>query len=169
MNIPLLISLFFSNAFGIIGSGIGLNALIESNRTQSRVRKIVPAGTTVDFDISDVFDSGVVSTVCCLLIAITSSLAIFHELVATRISARKNSLARKIQGGLMGVWTIWLFATQIPFTAFFANREAGVTASIAGRPIPKSLIDQLSKSIGVTSVYKDFYYRKTFYSLALFI
>lgn len=54
---------------------------------------------------------------------------------------------------------VWLFATQIPFTHFFATRSAQVHAFVGTVELPSSIVQTLQNQLGFTNVYKDISYR----------
>lgn len=47
-----LASLAMAFAWGVIGAGVGLNALIKSNQQQDALRKLVPSPTIVHVDVN---------------------------------------------------------------------------------------------------------------------
>jgi len=147
-----LITLFLSFAFAVIGGSVGLNALIKSNQEKSHLRASVPQGTRLIIDTSDIFNSGVVVTVVCALMAIVSLLGLGLALIS------KGLGAKKVLGGLLAFLAVWLLATQIAFTVFFATGSAGVRAFVGIVELPQSIIQQVEQSLGTTSVYKHIGY-----------
>jgi hypothetical protein len=141
-------------AWAIIAVGVGLNALIKSNQQQSKLRKQVPAGTTLDINVSDVFNTGVIVTTISACIALITTLLLLLHL--RRPTLLTSSL--KIQGAILAFFTVWLFATQIPFTHFFRTRSAIVRAFINGQELPSSIVQSVERSLGTTSVYKRISY-----------
>ncbi|KAG5351473.1 hypothetical protein C0989_006352 [Termitomyces sp. Mn162] len=132
----LLGSLLMTCAWGIIAGSVGLNALIKSNQAKSDFKKLVPAGTTVDIDDHDAFASGVVLTTISALIAVLCFLFISMQICSQRLALR----------------------SLLPFTDFFANRSAKVTAFIAGQQLPASIVKQAENAFGMTSVYRHLSY-----------
>ena len=57
-------------------------------------------------------------------------------------------------------FTLWLLATHIPYTLFFVTRDAIVKAWLLGKQLPQATVEEQSKKLGATSVYKDIYYRE---------
>jgi len=143
-------------AWGVIAGSVGLNALIKSNQEQTRLKKLV-APTVVTIDVHDVFRSGIVLTTVSALIALVCFLSILHLLVAPS-SCTNPAKALRIQAAILTFCGVWLFATIIPFTSFFATRSAKVTASLDGLQLPSSLVNQAERSLGTTSVYKKIGY-----------
>ncbi|KAF9456222.1 hypothetical protein BDZ94DRAFT_1315356 [Collybia nuda] len=142
--------------WGTIAGCVGLNALIKSNQAQSKFKKTVPAGVSVDINVQDVFASGAVLTTVGALIAVLCSIFLtmlilpFTRSIATR-SFRTQSL-------ILAFCSTWLFASLVPFTDFFANRSAKVTATIGPLSLPPNVIKQAEQSSGSTSVYKEIDY-----------
>ncbi|KAL4252235.1 hypothetical protein ABKN59_005523 [Abortiporus biennis] len=123
-----LASLFLTLAFGAIGTGVGINALVKSNNDKDLVRNNAPAGATVTINTDDIFDSGAVMTVVCGLITLAT--LVFFPLVLISRSPKLSNLTLPLQTGIYSFLSIWLFATLIPVTDFFANRQATVTAFV---------------------------------------
>jgi len=155
MKVAVLSALGMAWAWGVIAGSVGLNALIKSNQEQSRFKKLVPAPTVLTINVNDVFRSGVVLTTVSALIALLSFLMILHILFS---SATNHAKALRIQAAILTFCAVWLFATIIPFTFFFATRSAKVTASLNGLQLPSTLVNQAEKSLGSTSVYKKIGY-----------
>ncbi|KAH0578833.1 hypothetical protein H2248_003030 [Termitomyces sp. 'cryptogamus'] len=150
----LLGSLLMTCAWGIIAGSVGLNALIKSNQAKSDFKKLVPAGTTVDIDDHDAFASGVVLTTISALIAVLCFLFISMQICSQRLALR----SLRMQSFLLAFCSAWLLATLVPFTDFFANRSAKVTAFIAGQQLPASIVKQAENAFGMTSVYRHLSY-----------
>ena len=73
-------------------------------------------------------------------------------------SSTNHAKALRIQGAILTFCAVWLFATIIPFTFFFATRSAKVTASLNGLQLPSTLVNQAENSLGSTSIYKKIGY-----------
>ncbi|GLB40874.1 hypothetical protein LshimejAT787_0900890 [Lyophyllum shimeji] len=149
-----LSSLAMAWAWGVIAGSVGLNALIKSNQQKSHLRKSVPRPTIVTIDTDDVFQSGVVLTVVGALIAVLSSLSLLSLLVPHSPTRRLSARSLRLQSFLLAFCAAWLFATLVPFTVFFANRSAQVSASVGSVQLPQSIIKQAEQALGTTSVYK---------------
>ena len=112
------------------------------------------------------YHSGVVVTVACLLVAIFCT--IYLLLLASTFSkggrvsrtSRASDSTLPIQWMTLAFCAVWIFATQIPFTVFFANNKAQIHASIGTLVLPQDQIAQIEKLLGVTSTYKDIDYRE---------
>jgi len=161
---PRLISLSLAFAFSFISGSVGLNALIKSNQQKSAIRKDLPAGTSVNVNDNDVFRSGVVITTISALIVVLSFIYILMLLLSRRKDTASSRLTRLSERSLPFQWislafcAVWLFATQIPFTHFFATRSAQVHAFVGNVEIPPSFVQTVQNQLGLTSVYKKIGY-----------
>ncbi|KAF9002419.1 hypothetical protein BDQ17DRAFT_1356822 [Cyathus striatus] len=132
-----LITLLLAWAWAIIAVGV---ALIKSNQQQTRLRNQVPAGTTLDINVKDVFNTGViVTTIAACIGVLTTVLLLLH---LSRPTLLTSSL--KIQGSILAFFTVWLFAVQVAFTHFFRTRSAG--------ELPSSIVQSVERGLGSTSV-----------------
>ncbi|KAG6811331.1 hypothetical protein H0H92_007950 [Tricholoma furcatifolium] len=147
-------SLFMTWAWGVIAGSVGLNALIKSNQQKSHFRKVVGPSTHVDINTNDAFKSGIVLTTVSALIAVLTSIFLLLLFANRRLFTR----TLRIQSLLLAFCALWLFATQVPFTDFFANRSAKVTATIDGIAVPQSVIQGTEKLLGTTSIYRHIGY-----------
>lgn len=107
--------------------------------------------------MQDVFKSGVVLTTVAALIAVLSFLYILMLCFTQKLAAR----TLRVQSLSLAFCATWQFATLIPFTDFFANRSAQVSASIGGVALPPSLIQQAEQALGANPVYHKVGYRKS--------
>lgn len=148
-----LVALFLCWAFGVIGGSVGLNALIKSNQEKSHLKNSAPPPTKVYIDTNDIFQVGVVVTVVCTLISIVSFNALLWELLPKFRGFAGRT--RRIVGFVLAFLSVWLLASLIPFTLFFATGEAKVTAFIGPLELPQSAIQQVEKALGATRAYKD--------------
>lgn len=155
-RISRLVSLFLSFAFGVVGFGIGLNALIKSNQAKKQLRASVPGGATVNINTDDVLKSGIALTVASGLLALASLFA-FPSVLLSSASLTGARLLR-VQGALLAFFTIFLFAALTPFTDFVANRQAKVTAFFGAIPVPAATIQAIEAGLGATPIYKDIGY-----------
>ncbi len=161
LRLARLASLSMLFAFGIIGMGVGINALVKFNDQKREIKRLVSGGATVNIDTNDVLSSGIVLTVVCGLLAASSLLFLVPLFVATAFGARTLG----VQTGILGFLSVWLFATLVPFTDFFANHQAKVTAFFGSITIPQSTIQQIEASMGATSVYRHIDYRTSILSI----
>jgi len=136
-------------AWSVISASVGLNALIKSNQTQSRFRKEVPSGVTLQFHINDVYQPGVIVTTICAAIGLLAF--IFLALIQLRPERATGSL--KIQAWLLTFFSVWLFATQIPYTVFVANHRAKIDAFVGGVQLPASAVQAAIAAAGETDKY----------------
>jgi len=154
LKIPRLISLSLAFAFSVIAMSMGLNALVKSNQQKSAIRKVLPAGTSASVNDNDVFRSGAVITAVSALIAVLSFIYILMLLLSRRLSNR----LLPFEWISLAFCAVWLFATQIPFTHFFATRSAQVHAFVGTVELPSSIVQTLQNQLGFTNVYKDISY-----------
>lgn len=104
----------------------------------------------------DIFRTGVVQTTVSALIAVLSFLFFINVFLTT--SASRVAQALRIQAVLLAFCGVWLFATLVPFTYYFATRSAQVTASVGGVQLSNTLVNQVERSLGQTSVYRKIGY-----------
>ncbi|KAJ3757578.1 hypothetical protein EV360DRAFT_45739 [Lentinula raphanica] len=158
-----LLALFMAFAFAVISGSVGLNALVKSNQQKSTVKKLLPEGTTLTVDDDDVFQSGIVITTVSALIALLTSIYMlnlllsYHKTHASRFTHLSNRLL-PFEWVSLAFCAIWLFATQIPFTHFFATRSAQVSAFIGNVQVPPSLVQIVENQLGFTTVYRHISY-----------
>ncbi|KAI5120080.1 hypothetical protein M0805_002641 [Coniferiporia weirii] len=146
--------LFLSFAFGTIAFGVGINALVKSNKLKSFVKKNAPAGATVDIDTHDIFSAGAVVTAVSGLIGLSSFLALVLTSSFSRLRASpKSSGAARALAYTHAFLAVWLFAALVPFSDFARNRQAGITASIGGQTLPPAFVQQQEQQLGVSPVY----------------
>ncbi|KAG5640570.1 hypothetical protein DXG03_008057, partial [Asterophora parasitica] len=103
-----------------------------------------------------VLKSGIVLTVVGAFIAVLCSIFIGVIFFARAYAAHSFHA----QSLFLFVCSVWLLATLIPFTYFFATRSAQVSASIGGIKLPEAIVKATEKALGSTSVYKDIPYLK---------
>jgi len=141
-------------AWGVAAGGLGLNALIKSNQDQSRLKKQVPPPTVLTINVHDIFVVGVVATTVSALTAFLlfnyAALQFLRPALATR--------TLRLQSFSIFFCAIWLFATQIPFTVYYATRAARVTAFIGTVQLPDAVIKSVEKTLGTSSVYREIPY-----------
>ncbi|THU87382.1 hypothetical protein K435DRAFT_762643 [Dendrothele bispora CBS 962.96] len=154
LKVPRLVALFFSFAWGVIAAGVSISADVKSNQQKSLLQQLIPQGTSLDLDTSDVFSTGTVITVVSLLIAVLSLTYLVLLLFVPATSTR----TLPIQWISLTFLAVWLFAVQIPFTVFFANRSAGVRVFAGNVQVPDSIVQPLENSFGVTPVYRHIDY-----------
>lgn len=150
-----LITLSLLFAWSVIGAAVGLNSLVKSNHQKKYLKSAAPQGVDVNINTNDVFDTGVIISVICLILAILSLLGLCCT--HPRVRASKAHTPR-VLGGTIAFFAVFLFATLIAFDHFFATRSAQVTATLAGFALPASIIAQDQQALGVTSVYKHISY-----------
>ncbi|KIP09364.1 hypothetical protein PHLGIDRAFT_18654 [Phlebiopsis gigantea 11061_1 CR5-6] len=154
-----LVSLFLSFAFGVVGMAVGINGLVKFKQEKKTLLGAVPPGATVDLNTHDVLNSGYVLTVVSGLIALASNLFLLPIIIpvfglpAFGLPALVGRTLR-LQGAILAFLSVWLFATLVPFTAFFANRSAKITASIGNVVLSPASVQAIVASLGATTEYK---------------
>jgi len=136
-------------AWAIIGGSIGLNALIKSNQTQTRFRKEAPPGVILHFDINEVYQPGVIITSICTTLALLAAIFI----LVTLVWPKRATGSLKIQAGIFTFFSVWLFATQIPYTVFVAKHRAKITAFLNGLQLPAPAVQAALSEAGESDKY----------------
>ncbi|KAJ3852109.1 hypothetical protein EV368DRAFT_41737 [Lentinula lateritia] len=160
LKIHRLLSLFMAFAFAVISGSVGLNSLVKSNQQTSTVKKLLPAGTSLVVDDNDVFHSGVVITTISALIALLTLIYILLLLLSHRMTkfTRLSNQLLPFEWMSLAFCAVWLFATQVPFTHFFATRSAQVTAFTGNIQVPPGLVQIVENQLGFTTVYRRIHY-----------
>ena len=151
-----LASLFLAFAFGVIGASVGINALAMYFDQKHDLQRAAPAGATVNIDASDIVSVGYVLTVVCGLIALAAVLFFPATYRASPFASRVLGL----QTAVFAFLTVWCFACIVPFTDFFATRQAKVTAFIGTLQLPDSIVQAMQERLGATPIYRDVHYRE---------
>ncbi|KAI0002524.1 hypothetical protein BJV74DRAFT_604703 [Russula compacta] len=144
-----LTALSLCSAWCIISGSIGLNALIKSNQTQTRFRKLAPPGVTLEFHINDLYQPGVIVTTICAILALLATIFLF---VTLRWPKRATGSLR-IQAWIFTFFSVWLFATQIPYTVFVATHRAKVDAFLGGAQLPAQTVQAGLAAAGESDKY----------------
>ncbi|THG95551.1 hypothetical protein EW145_g7938 [Phellinidium pouzarii] len=145
---PAALSLSF--AFGIISMSVGINALVKSNNRKNFVKHNVPAGVSVDINTNDIFDTGIIVTIVSALLALLSILSLLFSTLRTGTASVKT---HRILASVHFFLVTWLFAVLVPFDDFARNRQAQVTASLGGVPLPATAIQQQEQALGFSPIY----------------
>lgn len=157
-RLPRLTSLFLSFAFGIVALALEIDALVKGNKQKDEIKGLVPKGTQVDIDTHDVVTTGAV------VAAFSAALGVLSLLALALLSTAKRgpSLATRtlpLQGLLLSIITLGLFGSLVAATDFVANRQANISASIGGVPLPAAIVHTVEDAIGApTSVYHEIDY-----------
>jgi hypothetical protein len=149
-----LLALAIGWAWNVVAACVGLNALIKSNQTETYFRKIAPPGVTLKFDINDVYQTGVIATTICATVAVIISI-IF---VGTFIRQKRTTDSLKIQAWILTAFSVWLVATQIPYTSFTATRYAQVTGFLDGVQLPAAVLQAALAASGKSAKYSELHY-----------
>jgi len=121
----------------------------RANRTETRFRKEAPPGVTLKFHINDLYQPGVVLTTVCATTALLA--AIFF--IVTLVWPKKATGSLKIQAWIFTFFSVWLLATQIPYTVFVANHNAKVDAFLAGNQLPAQAVQAALAAAGESTKY----------------
>ncbi|KAF8643449.1 hypothetical protein AX16_009005 [Volvariella volvacea WC 439] len=176
MRLARLAALALSLSWGVIGGSVG---------KPQRPRQVEPRGIPPqrahtprsDLGHQHIKNAGIVVTTVSTLTALLGLLFLSHHLHASMTAPTLHDLrlqqpsasalwgdmypsarALLIQAMALGFCSLWLFATQIPLTVFFATRQAGVTAAIGRVELPQEIIAALEAALGATSVYREIGY-----------
>jgi len=151
MALVTLAALFFSFAFAVIGAAHLIHAFVASNDQVKHLRALVPQGTVLDVNRSDITTAGGVSAAVQGIIiglAVLSAYAVFK-----RSKTRPKFLV--ILGSLLSFTSLWLLSVTIAFTVIFATKSARVSASLRGVQVSPAIISAQAQALGVSPVYKD--------------
>jgi hypothetical protein len=73
--------------------------------------------------------------------------------VVTLVWPKNATGSLKIQAWIFTFLSLWLVATQIPFTVFVANRSAKVDAFLAGQQLPAQAVQAALAAAGESAKY----------------
>jgi len=149
-----LAALSLCAAWYIISASVGLNALIKSNQTQTRFRKKAPPGVTLEFHINDLYQPGVVLTTIC---AATALFAIICLLV-TLVWPKKAICWLRTQAWIFIFFSVWILATQIPYTICTAHRHAKIDAFLDGKQLPAQTVQAALVAAGESTKYSKLHF-----------
>jgi len=71
----------------------------------------------------------------------------------TQFRPERATGSLKIQAWLLSFFSLWLFATQIPYTVFVANHRAKIDAFLGGVQLPASTVQAAIAAAGETDKY----------------
>ena len=145
-----VVSLFLAFVFGIVGLALNAEAFVKSSDQKSEVKRLAPQGTSVTIDDSDVVGAGGAVLAFCAVIAIVSLVSLVLHLLSPLRSLSTRTLP--VQGVLLAIGTLGLFASLVAMTDFVANRQAKVSASIGGTQLPPSFVQGVEQLLGTTPV-----------------
>ncbi|KAH7100044.1 hypothetical protein BKA62DRAFT_708102 [Auriculariales sp. MPI-PUGE-AT-0066] len=148
----LLTLLALTAAFGVVGGSLGINALASTSfKDKDKVQAFKPKGTTVDINTNNIIASGSVQTVGCGLLALAAFLSLLlHAFAPHRANARP-----KLQGGLIGFFSLWVLVTSIATLVIARNGSATVSAFLGSVKVPDSIVKALEKANHSSRVYWD--------------
>ncbi|KAL1746004.1 hypothetical protein HDZ31DRAFT_62568 [Schizophyllum fasciatum] len=150
LRLPLLVSLFLSFAFGIVGLALAVDALKKSDDEKEQVKSAAPTGTTVNIDTQDILNVGIVVTVACGLTAVLSLLSMLAIAVP-----KLKTIPQRLLAPLFFFCAAFIFAAEVPFDLYYSNRSAKVTARIGNITVPPSVVQQIQEGAGLSPVYHD--------------
>ncbi|KAG2117035.1 uncharacterized protein F5147DRAFT_768424 [Suillus discolor] len=148
-KILLLVSLFLTFAFSVVGFSVVINALVKSDQESSYIRSVAPDGAIVDINYHDIYSVCAVMAAVCALLTILSLVSTFSQISSI---GRKQRLLR-LQAFLILFGALWLLATVIACDVLFATGSTKITATVGGVALPQSDIQQFEQSIGVSPEY----------------
>jgi len=150
----LVLTLFLTFAFAVAGLGVLINALVQSHKQVSSVRRLLPSGTTISIDSSGLLNPGKVSTSIHVLLVVLSILSLL-ALYVPRYSSPRSLLVLALS---LGLASVWLLATTIAFTVVYATDASHVSAWVGGVPIPDTIISDQARALGLSTLYKNQWY-----------
>lgn len=77
------------------------------------------------------------------------------------IRAKLSTDSLKIQAWILTFFSVWLLATQIPYTAFTATRYAQVTGFLGGVQLPAATLQAGLAASGKSSKYSELHFSKS--------
>ncbi|KAI6040711.1 hypothetical protein EDC04DRAFT_2673641 [Pisolithus marmoratus] len=137
-------TLFLSFALAVVSLGVSINARVKANDAVNK-------GAVVSVDTKDISDVGDVLLAGCALQVVLSALYI----VFISFPRRTTALSLRLQGWSLYFCGLWLLATLIPFDVFFATRQAQVSATLNGVPVPAAQVQSMEEALGLSPYYKD--------------
>jgi hypothetical protein len=102
----------------------------------------------------DLYQPGVVLTTIC---AATALLATIFFIV-TLVWPKNATGSLKIQAWIFTFFSVWLVATQIPYTVVVANRNAKVDAFLAGTQLPAQAVQAALAAAGESTKYSKLHF-----------
>jgi hypothetical protein len=153
-KILLLISLFLTFAFSVVGWSVVINALVKSNQESSYIKSEAPDGIIVDINYHDIYSVCAVIAAACALLTALSLVSAFSQMSSF---GRKQRVLH-FQAFLMLFGALWLLATVIACDVLFATRSTKITATLNGSAVPQSSIQQMEQNIGVSPEYSKKWY-----------
>ncbi|TBU58334.1 hypothetical protein BD310DRAFT_927487 [Dichomitus squalens] len=158
LSLARVVSLFLAFVFGVVGLALNAEAFVRSTNQKSEIKRVAPQGTSIHLDNSDVVSAGGAVLAFSTVIALVSLASLVLHLLSPTRSLSTRTLP--LQGVLLAIGTLGLFASLVAMTDFVANRQVKVSASIGGTPVPASLVQSVEQSLGVTPVYHKIFYLK---------
>ena len=98
---------------------------------------------------TEVYQPGVIITTLCTTLALLAAIFIF----VTLVWPKRATGSLKIQAGIFTFFSVWLFATQIPYTVFVAKHRAKITAFLNGLQLPAPVVQAALSEAGESDKY----------------
>ena len=97
----------------------------------------------------DLYQSGVVVTTVCTILAILAVIFI----AVTLVWPKHATGSLKIQAWIFTFFNLWLLATEIPYTVFLATRSAKIDAFLGGKQLPAQVVQATIAADGESPKY----------------
>ena len=105
--------------------------------------------TLAQLFVVDLYQSGVVVTTVCTILALLT--AIFF--IVTLVWPNRATGSLKIQVWIFTFFNLWLLATEIPYTVFLATRSAKIDAFLDGVQLPAQVVQATIAADGESAKY----------------
>jgi len=153
-RLPLFTSLLLTFAFAVAGLGVLINAFVKADDERISLQQLLPSGTIVRVQDSDILSPGKVSCAIHALLIVLSVLSL-SAVSISRFATPKSFLVLALS---VGFASVWLLATSIAFTVIFADKIAGLEVVVSGFAVPESVIQGESHTLGLSLEYKQNWY-----------
>ncbi|KAJ2916161.1 hypothetical protein MD484_g4234, partial [Candolleomyces efflorescens] len=150
--------LLAASVFACVAACIGLNALIRSNQSQTRLKKLAPAPTVLEIDVSAITNVGIVGTVGNILLSGTAFLALSATILPVTQGLANKTL--RPTAAILAFTSLWVLVCMIPYIVFFARDSAGLRAFIGSTELPQSVVQQTAARSGHSTRYRTMWYLK---------
>ena len=105
--------------------------------------------TLAQLFVVDLYQSGVVVTTVCTILALLT--AIFF--IVTLVWPNRATGSLKIQAWILTFFNLWLLATESPYTVFLATRSAKIDAFLDGVQLPAQVVQATIAADGESAKY----------------
>ena len=110
--------------------------------------------SVVPDNLSDILGAGISATAAATFAGLVS----FHFIVVAairRTTAAPSRRVLRLEASLLAFSAMWMIASLIPYTVFFATRRATVTAFAGRVPVPAATVEETMKSLHASPFYRD--------------